>query len=111
MTIINFSDLDSTDLRAASWLADEVGTVTPIIIAAAARIGDLLEAVAFMKAHQKGTMAHTVLASRLRLGDNCAESILDCIRRSAPAYRSMCEASDAELDELLADLKGMAAAC
>jgi hypothetical protein len=110
LTIIKFSDLDFTDQRAASWLADEVGTLTPNIIAAAAHVGDLLEAVAFMKAHPKGTTAHAVLASRLRLGDNCAESILDCIRRAAPAYRSMCEASDAELDELLADLKGMAVA-
>lgn len=111
MTIIKFSDLDFTEQRAVFWLADAAETLTPNILAAASRIGEIWEAAAFRKQHAKGTAAHAVLASRLRLGDNCAESIFDCIQRAAPAYRSMCEASDAELDELLADLKGMAAAC
>lgn len=110
MPTIKFSDLDSTEKRAVFWLADEAETLTPNITAAASHIGEIWEAAAFMKEFPKGTPQHTALAERLRLGDTNAECILTCIERVAPAYASLSEASDAELDELLADLRGADAA-
>jgi hypothetical protein len=110
MPKIKFSDLDSTEKHTVFWLADEAETLTPNITAAASHVGEIWEAAAFMKEFQKGTPEHTALAERLRLGDTSAESILACIKRAAPAYATMSEASDAELDELLADLRGTATA-
>lgn len=106
MPKIKFSDLDPDGKKAVFWLADEADTLTPNITAAASHVGEIWEAVAFLKGHPKGSLAHTALADRLRLGDTSAESILECIKRAAPAYRSLNEAADAELNELLADLKG-----
>jgi hypothetical protein len=68
-------------------------------------VGEIWEAAAFMKEFPKGTAERTTLAERLRLGDTSAESILDCIEPAAPAYRTLAERADAELDELLADLR------
>jgi hypothetical protein len=110
MKQIKFSDLDLTDKRAVIWLADEAETLTAIVTAAAVHPGELLEVAAFMREFPKGTAAHTTLAERLRLGGTSAESILDCIKRAAPAYLSLGERTDAELDDLLADLKSTAAA-
>lgn len=106
MRKIKFSDLDSTEKRTVFWLADQAEALTPNITAAAAHVGEIFEAAAFMKEFPKGSMAHATLADRLRLGDTNAESILDCIKRAAPTYRTLTERTDAELDELLADLKG-----
>jgi hypothetical protein len=59
-----------------------------------------------MKEFLEGTAERAALADRLRLGDSSAESILACIERAAPAYRTLAgRATDAELDELLADLR------
>lgn len=104
MKKIKFSDLDLTGKRAVFWLADESEALTAFVTAAATHPGELLEAAAFMKEFPKGTAAHTTLADRLRLGDTSAESILACIERAAPTYRTLTERTDAELDELLADL-------
>jgi len=105
MPKIKFSDLDPTAKRAVFWLADQAGTLTPTIRAAAAHVGELWEAVAFMQEHPEGTAAHATLAERLRLGTGSDESILDCIERAAPTYRSVGDRVDAELDELLASLE------
>jgi hypothetical protein len=105
MPKIKFSDLDSTEKRAVFWLADEAETLTPNITAAASHVGEIWEAAVFMKQFPKGTAEHTTLADRLRLGDTSAENILNCIKRAAPAYLTQGEASDAELDDLLADLR------
>lgn len=106
MPKIKFSDLDPTGKRDVFWLADEADTLTPNITAAASHVGEIWEAAAFMKEYPKGSAAHTALADRLRLGKTSAESILACIERAAPAYRTLGDRADAELDELLADLKG-----
>lgn len=114
MPKIQFSDLDSTEKRAVCWIADEAKTVTSFATAAVARVGEILEAAAFMKQFPEGTAERATLAERLQLGDRSAESILDCIKRAAPGYRTLAEAADAELDELLADLRaylGAAAVC
>jgi hypothetical protein len=111
---IKFSDLDSTEKRLVSWVADEAKTLTPNITAAACLIGEIWEAASFMKEYPKGSAAHTALADRLRLGDTSAESILGCIKRAAPTYRTLGDRADSELDELLADLRaypGTASAC
>lgn len=105
MQKIKFSDLDLTGKRAVYLLADEAGTLTPTITAAATHPGELLEATAFMKRFPKGTAAHTTLVERLQLGDRSAESILECIERAAPTYQTLADRADAELDELLADLR------
>lgn len=105
-----FSGLDFTEKRAVFWLADEAETLTSTIMAAADHFGELWAAAAFMKEFQKGTVAHTTLADRLRLGDTCTESILACIERAAPTYRTLVERTDAELDGLLAELALPAAA-
>lgn len=110
MKQIQFSDLDLTDKRAVFWLADKAETLTAFVTAAAVHPGELLEAAALMREFPKGTAAHTTLVERLRLGGTSAESILDCIKRAAPAYLSLGERTDAELDDLLADLKSTAAA-
>lgn len=115
MPKIQFSNLDSTGKRAVFWLADEAKTVTSFITDAASHVGEIFEAAAFMKQFPEGTAERATLAERLQLGDRSTESILDCIERVAPAYRTLAgRASDAELDELLADLKaypGTASAC
>lgn len=106
MPKIKFSDLDPTNKKAVFWVADEAKTLTSFVTAAAAHVGEILEAAAFMKEFPEGTAERATLADRLRLGDTRAESILDCIQRAAPAYRTLAgRATDAELDELLADLR------
>jgi hypothetical protein len=114
MPKIQFADLGSADKRAVFWLADEAKTVTSLITDAATHIGEIWEATAFMKQFPEGTAERVTLAERLQLGDQSAESIAECIKRSAPNYRTLAEAADAELDELLTDLKtfpGTASAC
>jgi hypothetical protein len=114
MSKIRFSDLDPTYKKAVFWVADEAKTLTSFVTAAAAQVGEILEAAAFMKEFPEGTVERATLADRLRLGDTSAESILECIKRAAPAYRSLSEAADAELYELLADLRtypGTASVC
>lgn len=110
MKKINFSALDLTGKRAVFWLANEAETLTAFVTAATVHPGELLEAAAFMREFPKGTAARTTLAERLRLGDTSAESILDCIKRAAPTYLSLADRTDAELDDLLADLKSTATA-
>ncbi|WP_295997169.1 hypothetical protein [Rugamonas sp.] len=105
MPKINFADLDSTGKRMVFWLADEAKTVTSLITDAATHIGEIWEAAAFMKQFPEGTAERATLAERLQLGDRSAESIPDCLKRAVPGYRTLAEAADAELDELLADLK------
>lgn len=114
MPKIQFSDLDPSTKKAVFWLAEEARTVTSFVTDAAVHVGEIWEAVAFMKRFQEGTAERATLAERLQLGDQSAKSILDCIKRTAPSYRTLAEAADAELDELLADLKtypGAAAVC
>jgi hypothetical protein len=105
MPIVQFSDLDSIDKRAVFWLADQAKTVTSLITDAATHIGEIWEAAAFMKQFSEGTVERATLAERLQLGHRSAESIPDCLKRAAPGYRTLAEAADAELDELLTDLK------
>lgn len=106
MPEIQLCDLDPTDKRAASWVADQAETLTVFVTAAASHIGEIWEAAAFMKEFPDGTTERSALADRLQLGGRSAESILDCIERAAPAYRTLAgRATDAELDELLADLR------
>jgi hypothetical protein len=108
MPKIQFSELDLAGKRAVFWLAEEAETLTTYITAAASHIGEIFESVAFMKDFPKGNAAHTTMVDRLRLGDTCTESISDCIQRAAPAYRSLGEHVDADLDELLAALQNVA---
>jgi hypothetical protein len=115
MPKIQFSDLDPTEKSALFWLADEAKTLTAFVTASAAHVGEIWEAAAFMKEFPEGTAERATLAERLQLGDRSVESILDCIERAAPAYRTLAgRSTDAELDELLADLRaypGAAAVC
>lgn len=108
MPKVKFSELDLTGKRAVLWLADEAETLTQYIVTAASHVGEIFESVCFMKDFPKGNAAHTTLANRLRLGGTSTESILDCIRSAAPAYRPLGERTEAELDELLADLQSVA---
>jgi hypothetical protein len=101
MRKLKFSELDSAEKRAVFWLADEAKTLTPTILAAVTSVGQIWEAKAFMKHFPKGSASHTTLADRLRLGGRNTESVLDCIRRAAPAYETLGARADAELDELL----------
>jgi hypothetical protein len=105
MAKIEFHALDSTGKRAIFWLAEEAETLTSMITGAAAHIGEVFEAIAFIKENPKGSAAHAILASRLQLGGQSKETILACIERAAPAYRSIVDRPDIELDELLADLR------
>lgn len=106
MPKIKFSDLDRTGKSAVFWLADEAKTLTAFVTASATHVGEILEATAFMKEFREGTVERAALADRLRLGDTSAESILACIKRAAPTYQTLAGATDDELDELLADLRG-----
>lgn len=105
MLKVQFSDLDSTGKKLVFWVADEAKTVTSFVTAAAAHMGEIWEAAAFMKQFPEGTAERATLAERLQLGDRSTESILECIGRAAPGYLSLAEVADAELDELLADLR------
>lgn len=107
MPKLNFSDLDSMGKRAAYQLADEADTLTTWITDAASHVGEIYEAVAFIKAYPKGSAAHAILTDRLRLGGQSNESILACIHRAAPTYQGIIDRADCELDELLADLQNM----
>jgi hypothetical protein len=68
MAKIEYRALDSTGKRAVFLLADGAGTLTNLITDAASHIGEVYEAVAFMKAFPMGSEAYEVLAARLRLG-------------------------------------------
>lgn len=104
MPKINFSDLDSCGKYAVFWLANEAETITPNVTNAASHPGEILEAVAFMKDYPKGSAPHAALASRLQLGGRGSESIMACIERAAPGYRSLADRADVEIDELMNDL-------
>jgi hypothetical protein len=108
MPKIKFSDLDPNEKRVVFWLADQAETLTPYITAAASRVAEIWEAAKFMREYPKGSEPHMALAARFKLGDKSDESILDCITRAAPAYRSLIERADAELDELRYDLRNVA---
>jgi hypothetical protein len=108
MAKIEFNTLDSAGKRAIFRLAEEAETLPTLITDAALHIGEVFEAVAFIREYSKGSPAHAILAARLRLGGRSEESILACIERAAPAYRSIVDRADSELDDLLADLRGVA---
>lgn len=106
MPKIQLSNLAPTDKKAVFQVADEAKTLTAFVTAAASHVGEIWEAAAFMKQFPEGTAERATLAERLQLGDRSAENILDCIKRAAPAYRTLAgRATDTELDELLADLR------
>lgn len=105
MRKVHFRDLDATAKRTVFWLADQAETVTALITDSVSHAAEIWEAAAFMKEYPHGSAPHTALAERLRLGDNSAETILDCISRAAPSYLGLAQRTDEELDELLADLK------
>lgn len=109
MRTLKFDELDATQKRLVFWLADEAGTLTPFILAAAKHIGELWEAKAFLMDYTKGTAEHEQLAIRLRLGDTSPESILDAIKRITPNHVTIGKRSDTELDELLSSLKNASA--
>lgn len=104
MPKVNLFDLDSTAKSTVFWLADQAETVTALVTESVSHVGEIWEAAAFMKEHPRGSAPHAALAERLRLGTNSAETILDCISRSAPSYLGLAQRTDEELDELLADL-------
>jgi hypothetical protein len=101
MRKLKFSELDPNQKRLVSWLANEAGTLMPTILGAAGHIGELWEAKAFLKHFPKGSAQHAQLTNRFRLGESTTESILDCIRRAAPAYATLGERCAAELADLL----------
>lgn len=105
MTKVDFCDLSATAKSAVFWVADQAETTTASVTNSASHVGEIWAAAAFMKKHPKGTLLHTALAERIRLGNEGTESILDCISRSAPGYLELVESADEELDALLADLK------
>jgi len=105
MPKLDFSDLDSCGKYAVFWLANEAETISPNVTDAASHPGEILEAVAFMKKYPKGTAPHSALAVRLQLGGAGTESIIACMERAAPGYRSLADQADVEIDELMNDLK------
>lgn len=107
MVKVRFSDLDPVGKRAVFWLANQANTLTALITESALHPGEILEAAAFMNEHPKGSTPHTILAERLKLGIRSDESILACIQRADPTYRSMTVRADSEIDELLTELKYM----
>lgn len=108
MAKIEFQTLDSMGKRAVYRLADEADTLTTWITDAASNIGEIYEALAFMNEYPKGCAAHAILADRLRLGGKSDESIMACIERAAPTYPSIADRAEQQLDDLLADLRGVA---
>lgn len=86
---IRFADLDARQKRMIHRLAGEAETITSAITASAQHPGELWEAVAFFRHHQRGTTEHRQLAARLRLGRKSSESILDAIQRISPDYRTL----------------------
>lgn len=105
MVTVKFSDLNPVAKRAVFWLANQADTLTSFITESASHTGEILEAAAFMSQHPKGSTPHTILVERLKLGSRGFESILACIQRADPTYRSMTEWADSEVDEMLAELK------
>ncbi|WP_136417741.1 hypothetical protein [Herbaspirillum sp. ST 5-3] len=86
---IQFSDLDALQKRMIHRLAGEAEAITSTITASAKNPGELWEAVAFFRHHQRGTTEHAQLAARLRMGRTSSESILDAIQRISPDYRTL----------------------
>jgi hypothetical protein len=105
MPKFKFSDLDLTGMHAVFWLASAANTTTPVITASAAHVGEILEAVAFMREFPETSREHSVMAERLRLGNRSGISILDFISDTAPTYRMLANRTDSEIDELLAHLR------
>lgn len=100
MQTLKFDELDATQKRLVSRLADEAGTLTSLILASTSHIGELWEAASFFQCYPSGTAQHEQIASRLRLGDGTDEGILDVIKHIAPDYVTLEQRGDAELDEL-----------
>ena len=98
-----FSELDAIQKQLVQRLADEAETLTPIITASAAHIGELWEAQAFFLCYPKGTTQHARLADRLRLGATSSECILDVIQHAAPAYATLGQRCASEQDDQLSE--------
>ncbi len=107
MVTVKFSDLNSVSKRAVFWLANQADTITAFITESASHPGEILEAAAFMSEHPKGSTPHTALAERLKLGSRGLESVLACIQRADPTYRSIAARADSEINDLLAELKSL----
>lgn len=103
-----FSELDASERRAVTWLADEAGTLTPTILSAAAHAGELWEAAAFLKHFPRGTTQHARLVDRLKLGRAGSKTILECIRLAAPTYATLGQRCEPELADILAEPKDCA---
>lgn len=86
---IQFSDLNALQKWMIHRLAGEAETITSTITASAEHPGELWEAIAFFRHHQRGTTEHAQLAARLRLGGKSSENILDAIQRISPDYRTL----------------------
>jgi hypothetical protein len=109
MKALNFSELDTNLKRAVFWLADEAETLTSIVLAAAAYKGELWEAKAFFMRFSKGSPEHAQLANLLRHGSASRGTILDCIQKIAPAYKTIGGRCEQELDYLLQEPKSPSA--
>lgn len=104
MTTLNYEQLDQTQKQLVLWFTLESKIPMNCTLAATGHIGELWEAKACLMHFPKGATQHDDLVSRLKRGGSGDDSILDCIARIAPDYKTLGQRSDAELDELLASV-------
>jgi hypothetical protein len=108
MRTLKFNELDATEKRLVSQLADESGALTPFVITSAKHVGELWESASFFRCYPRGSAQHNALASRLQLGNAINESITDVIKRIAPDYTMLEQRDDAEVDELILEFVKLA---
>lgn len=101
MRKLKFSELSPTQKRLVFWLADKAETLTPTILDAAEHIGELWEAMAFLRHFPQGDERHTQLVKRLQNVSAATGSILDCIRRVSPAYVTLGQRCELELTDMI----------
>lgn len=99
---MNLSQFDSQHRRVIASIGLDTGTDPDKIANAVSCAGDVWECRAFLNRYPHGTPESAPLIEHLRQGSTASESVLTVIKKFAPpSYRTIAEATDAELDELL----------
>jgi hypothetical protein len=102
---MKLDQLDSQHRRLVVSIALDIGADPEKVASAVHVAGGFWECRAFLNRYPRGTTEAAPLIERLRQGGAESENVLIVIENSAPPdYRTIAEATDAELDELLASI-------
>ena len=103
--IIKFSELDKSEKQMIWDFAEEVGTLTSILMASVRHIGELWAAKAFINyLDNPESEQHQGVCLWLRRGKNDDDySIYDLLREIAPDFDAIGSDFNAQLDALIAE--------